>query len=174
MATPDGIAGLVLRDATPGDAAAIRAVHRAAFGGDDEAVLVDRLHADGDVLVSVVAALDGTVVGHILCSDLQMDAGATRVRAAALAPLAVLPDDQRRGIGAALVRRGLDRCRGRGIAVVVVLGHPSYYTRFGFSAAAASAFEAPFSGDAFMALSLTPQTTLPLRATVRYARAFGV
>jgi putative acetyltransferase len=94
------------------------------------------------------------------------------IPAAALAPLAVAPARQRRGIGSALVRRGLDVCRERGRAAVIVLGHPSYYPRFGFSAALARGFRAPYAGEAFMALELTPGALAAGAGDVRYPKAF--
>jgi putative acetyltransferase len=87
--------------------------------------------------------------------------------------VAVHPLHQRRGVGAALIRHGLAECRAKGIAAVLVLGHPEYYPHFGFSAAAASRLDAPFSGPAFMAIELTPGV-LRRGGSVRYAAAFGL
>lgn len=164
-----------LREEAPADWGAIRVVNRLAFGRDDEADLVDCLRRDGDVVASVVALEQGEVVGHALFSKLglQCDDGAT-IRAVALAPVAVRPEHQRRGIGAALIRHGLALCRARGVSAVIVLGHPDYYPRFGFSANKARSLRAPFSGDAFMALDLTPGVLENRSARLRYAAAFGL
>jgi putative acetyltransferase len=166
---------LELREETPADHEAIRTVNRLAFGGGDEAHLVDRLRDAGDVIVSIVALEQGAVVGHVLFSRLGLDCddGAV-IRTAALAPVAVPPDRQRRGIGAALISHGLALCRARGVQAVIVLGHPHYYPRFGFSADRAKSLRAPFSGDAFMALELAPGVLAGRSARVRYARAFGL
>jgi putative acetyltransferase len=138
-------------------------------------VLVDRLRDDGEVLVELVAeGARDLVVGHILFSHLPIHApDGSIIRAAALAPLAVLPAYQRGGVGAALVRAGLEACAGEGAQAVVVVGHPDYYPRFGFTAEAAAALKAPFSGPAFMALELTP-AALRAGGEVRYARAFAL
>ena len=143
-----------VREAAPGDAAGIRAIHEASFEGDGETRLVDRLVADGLSVASVIAEVDETIVGHVLFSALPIrtDLG-DDIRAASLAPLDVLPSHRRRGAGAALVHYGLALCRGRGIAAVVVLGDPAYYHRFDFSSTLARRVSAPWSGDALTRIS---------------------
>jgi putative acetyltransferase len=158
----------------PEHRAAIAALHRVSFGGDFEAALVERLHRDGLVIASLLAIEDGDVVGHILFSALDVEVDGRRVEAAALAPMAVMPSRQGQGIGSRLARCGLDVLKRRGIEAVIVLGHESYYPRFGFSVAAARKLAAPFSGDAFMALELTPGALAGERGTVRYPAAFGL
>lgn len=159
-----------VREETPDDRDAVRLVNRLAFGGADEADLVDRLYRDNLVIASLVAVDGSDVVGHVLFSDLPVEGV---IRAAALAPMAVLPKHQGRGIGAALIVRGLEVCRGRGVEAVIVLGHETYYPRFGFSAARARKLRAPFSGPAFMALELVPGV-LGAGGVVRYPPAFGL
>ncbi|MEZ5995573.1 MAG: N-acetyltransferase [Hyphomonadaceae bacterium] len=163
----------MIRDALPRDFAAIRQVLRHAFGQDDEADLVEQLRADGDTLVELVAASDVALQGHIFYSRLVLERGEETVPAAALAPVAVLPAFQRQGLGGNLIAAGNQRCAELGCAAIIVLGHEAYYPRFGFSAAAAAALEAPFSGPHFMALELTPGA-LGSGGRVRYAKAFGV
>lgn len=161
---------MIVRPAREADHAAIRDVVTAAFGRPDEADLVERLRADGDALVELVAEDGAEVLGHILFSPMACDPPA---RIAALAPVAVKPTVQRGGIGIALNQAGLDACRAEGVDAVVVLGHADYYPRFGFSAELARQVRAPFSGPSFMALELTPGV-LATERTVRYAPAFGV
>lgn len=96
------------------------------------------------------------------------------ISAAALAPMAVLPDHQRRGIGERLIRHGLDLLRKRGEQIVIVLGHPDYYPRFGFSSEKARFLESPFPPDAFMAMELSPGGLDGIRGRVRYPTAFGL
>lgn len=167
---------LEIRPETPGDIPAIRAVNGLAFGQADEAVLVDALRDGGHGAVSLVAEDGGRIVGHVLFSRLPIEAGDRVVAGAALAPMAVLPERQREGIGSALVRAGLAACRMAGIAAVVVLGHPDYYPRFGFSAEAAHGLRPPFpeAGSAFMALELVPGSLDLHDAIVRYAPPFGI
>jgi len=163
----------MIRDADPRDYAAIRAVLRHAFNQDQEANLVEQLRADGDVLVELVEASDIAIQGHILYSLLAIERGRETVRAAALAPIAVLPSFQRDGVGGGLIRAGNARCAALGLDAIVVLGRAEYYPRFGFSAATAESLEAPFSGPHFMALELRPGA-LKAGGRVRYAKAFGV
>jgi putative acetyltransferase len=147
---------LVIRHETPADLPAVRAVNEAAFEAGAEAALVDALRENGKITLSLVAAIEGEVVGHILFSDIEMEPGGTAARILGLAPMAVLPDRQGRGVGSALVRRGIEDCRELGYRGVVVLGHPDFYPRFGFSPASrhgiTSIYDAP--DEAFMALAL--------------------
>jgi len=163
----------MIRDAEPGDYAAIGQILRHAFGQDDEANLVGHLRADGDALVELVAASDIALQGHILYSPLAIERAGETLRAAALAPVSVLPAFQRSGIGGELIRAGNARCADLGCEAIIVLGHAEYYPRFGFSAAAAESLQAPFSGPHFMALELKPGA-LKVGGQVRYAKAFGV
>ena len=165
--------GYVFKVRPEGDAdfGAIRTVNREAFGTVAEADLVNALRANGDAALSLVAESESGVVGHILFSHLPIQGPAREVAAVALAPMSVLPPWQRRGVGSALVRSGLDRCREAGLEAVVVLGHPAYYPRFGFSARLAEPLQAPFSGPAFMALELVPGG-LTGGGMVRYPSAF--
>lgn len=162
-----------IRDETRQEHDAIREVNRLAFNGEVEGELVDRLRADGLVVASLVAVEQGRVVGHILFSKLTIEAATEPRRAVALAPMAVRPESQRKGVGSALVRRGLEVCRERGHSIVLVVGHPAYYPRFGFSAALAKNLRSPYSGDVFMALELTPGALKDVVGTVAYPEAFS-
>lgn len=163
-----------IREETILDLDGIREVNRLAFGQETEGRLVDLLRAEGAVVASLVAVEGGVIVGHILFSELPIETERGTLAGVALAPMAVRPEWQRRGIGSALVQRGLEVCRERGRSVAVVLGHPDYYPRFGFTAALADRLAAPYSGDAFMAVELIPGVLDGLRGTVRYAEAFRV
>ncbi len=131
---------VAIRPERPGDRDAIFAVHRAAFGQEAEAALVDRLRADGDLVLSLVAAdgEDSRRPCRVLAAR-----GAPAGRAAALAPVAVVPARRRQGIAAALIREGLARLTEDGQDLVLVLGEPAYYGRFGFTAEAARRSRTP-------------------------------
>jgi putative acetyltransferase len=142
----------MIRYARAADRPAIAEVVAQAFDGPDEAALIERLRAAGDVLFELVSEEGGEIAGHILFSRLWADRAELF---AALAPVAVRPGLQRTGVGSALVRAGLESAREFGAHGVLVLGHPAYYPRFGFSAAAAAQVASPYSGrPAFMALAL--------------------
>jgi putative acetyltransferase len=165
---------VVVRSENTEERSAVRSVNEAAFGRPDEADLVDRLWAEGIVLVSLVAELRKQIVGHILFSRMSIDTPSASIPAVALAPMAVLPEYQRRAIGERLIRDGLDLLRGQGEHIVLVLGHPDYYPRFGFSAEKARSLESPFPPNAFMAMELSPDALDWACGKVRYPVAFGL
>ena len=154
------------------DVDAVRGVNRLAFGQDAEGRLVDRLRDEGYARVSLVAEVDGRIVGHILFSDLPIVTDRRVIPAVALAPMAVVPDHQRRGIGSALVRAGLEACREQGFRVAIVLGHRAFYPRFGFSPALARHIEAPYSGEDFMAVELEAGAMAGVVGRVTYPPPF--
>ena len=137
-----------------GECAGIRAVNEAAFEGSYEADLVDKLRSDDHALVSLVAEVESRIVGHIMFSRMWINTSSGLVPAVALAPVAVLPEHQRKGIGSLLIRHGLELLRGQGERIVIVVGHPEYYPRFGFSTDRAKSVESRFPREAFMAMEL--------------------
>jgi putative acetyltransferase len=156
-----------IRDETAGDHDAVRGLHRSAFA-DEPAVLriVDDLRRSGEAAISLVAEHQMDIVGHLLFSRL-----AAPMRALSLAPLGVHPDFQKAGIGSALVRKGLERARQGEWQAVFVLGSPAYYGRFGFNAATAEGYTAPYWGWPFMALIL--DDSVPRTGQISYPDAFA-
>lgn len=165
---------VTVRGENPEDHAVIRLVNEAAFDRRCEADLVDVLRNQGVVLASFVAEVEKQVVGHILFSRMSIETTGEPVPAVALAPMAVLPEQQGQGIGGKLIRQGLDWLRGAGEEIVIVLGHPAYYPRFGFSADKAHSLASPFPPEAFMALELRPGALDGVHGKVRYPDAFGL
>ena len=164
---------VVIRPETVQDRAAIWHVNQAAFEGDAEANLVDALRDGGFVDASLVAGVDGRVVGHILFSRVTILAKSATIDALSLAPMAVLPSHQRQGIGTMLVESGLAACREQGRKIVLVLGHPEFYTRFGFSAELAQQIESPFGGgEAWMAIELTEGSLGGIEGRIQYSPPF--
>ncbi len=145
-----------IRQEAERDIPAIRDVNRRAFGGEDEARLVDDLRSEGYARLSLIAEEAGRIVGHLMFSEAVIRTGGGEVGALALGPVAVAPERQGHGIGSALIWEGLDRCARIGHRIVVLLGHPGYYPRFGFSADLARSLSSTYSGEAFMALALVP------------------
>jgi putative acetyltransferase len=159
---------VTVRPETPADYAAIHAVNHSAFAQPDEADLVDRLRAEGVALLSLVAEQNAAIVGQILFTRMHV----AETPAVALAPVAVDPAHQRQGIGDALIRRGLDLLRDAGERIVIVVGHPAYYPRFGFTAT--TGIQHPFPPETFMALELIQGALNGVTGPVRYPPAFGV
>jgi putative acetyltransferase len=156
------------------DAEAVRQVNRATFGRGNEADLVDRLRADSQVVLSLVAESSLRIVGHCLFSPVTLEPRNHELCLAGLGPMAVLPECQRQGIGSRLVRQGLDHFRSAGYEGVVVLGHPDYYPRFGFVPASRYGLrcEFPVPDEAFMALALREEVFSRSPVTVKYHTAF--
>lgn len=147
------MSGLTIRPADEADRAAIHQVESRAFGRIDEAELVNQLTASGDVVLELVAERAGMIVGHVLFSRLVIETGAARFPAVALAPLAVLPEEQGKGVGAALVDEAHRHLRAEGETLAVVLGDPQYYGRFGYARDRAERFESDYQCDALQALA---------------------
>jgi putative acetyltransferase len=158
---------LVIRETAGKDEAAIRAIHTSAFGREAEALLAMHLIAAPVSTVSLIAECGAVPVGHILLSEI----GAP-VRAAALAPLAVMPHYRELQIGTNLVRSAMERARRKGYEALFVLGHPGYYERFGFTSELASRFEVPWSGPYFMALELRGGALVGRKGQLKYPEVF--
>jgi putative acetyltransferase len=165
---------ITIRAEGPEDASAVRHLNELAFGQPAEADLVDKLRAGCADALSLVAVADD-VVGHILFSPVVVEYGSRRITGMGLAPMAVLPDRQRQGIGSQLVHRGVDILRGRGCPFVVVVGHPEYYPRFGFEPASARALVSQWEGmpdAAFMVLILDEHVMAGVSGVARYRDEF--
>ena len=149
---------------------AIYAIYMAAFGQSAEADLVRNMQNDGDLLLSVIAYNDQPA-GHIAYSCLRLHETPS-IKACVLAPLAVVPSFRQQGIGAELVRHSLERLTNGGYDLVVVLGEPHYYGRFGFDPKLAEKLKTPYDGPYLQALALSDQGK-GAHGPVSYARAFA-
>jgi len=149
-------------------------VNLSAFETPYEANLVDVLREQVRPFVSLVAEENGDVVGHIMFTPVVLS-GYPELKVVGLSPLAVAPEHQRKGYGSTLVRTGLDYCRKLGFAAVVVLGHPGYYPRFGFSPSSRFGIDSDFEvpEDVFMALELEPEALSGKTGSVKYHAAFS-
>ncbi len=168
---------IIIRRERPEDHAAVRQINERAFEQPEEAELVDRLRSRGKAVLSLVAVRDGEIAGHILFSPVAIESSGEITTGAALglAPMAVLPELQRLGIGSRLVEAGLEQCRKAGHQGIVVLGHADYYPRFGFVPASrfglTSEYDVP--DEVFMALELRQGAFSGRSGKVRYQPEFA-
>lgn len=148
---------IIVRPEVQSDQDSVRQVHTLAFESPVEALLVDRLRGSRGS-ISLVATESDNVVGHILFTAARLVSEGARLRLAGLGPMAVTPSLQNRGIGSKLVERGLEECRRIGYEAVVVVGHPSFYPRFGFRRGSSFGLSCQFDvpDEVFMAAELTP------------------
>jgi len=165
---------MVIRAEEQRDRAAVYAVNTSAFETAAEARLVDALREQAHPVVSLVSETEGAIVGHIMFSPVSLH-GHPELKIMGLAPMAVTPEHQRKGIGSSLVRAGLEQCRRLGCGAVVVLGHPEYYPRFGFlpSARFGIGCEYEVPEEVFMVVELQPGYLSGASGEIKYHPAFN-
>jgi putative acetyltransferase len=166
---------LTIRAESSEDHPAVRRINELAFGSPNEADLVEALRLSAHPQISLVAVLDGEPVGHIFFSPVTVESGGSSFLALGLAPMAVLPGHQNRGIGSALVREGLRECKRIGHNVVVVLGHAEYYPRFGFKVASGKGLSCEYDvpDEVFMVAELEEGALAGRSGVVKYMREFN-
>lgn len=168
---------IVIRPETQADIDAIFAVEAAAFKGEPHAELVNLLRADGALLLSHVAELNGAIVGHAAYTLLTVTDGDIVRRLPGLGPIAVDPPFQSRGIGSALVRAGLEAMRELDYGLLFLVGSPRYYPRFGFQPAQPLGFGSDYvepggPHEHFMVALLDDRAPGNVRGHVRFHPAF--
>ena len=167
---------ITIRPEQPDDIAAVRAINETAFGQPAEATIVDSLRNTCPDAVSLVAVEGDRILGHIFFSPVCVSGGHGVIQGMGLAPMAVLPERQRQGIGSMLVQAGIDAMRERNCLFVIVLGHPEYYPRFGFVPASRHGLSCQWDGvpdEAFMVLILDKAAMAGVSGTARYRDEFG-
>jgi len=163
-----------IRIEEPEDIPAIRNVHERAFGGINEAWVVDLLRNANQALISLVAVEDGQVVGHIMFSLITFAPARLDLNGVGLAPVGVLPEYQDKGIGSCLIREGLEGCKKASYDLVVVLGAPKYYHRFGFTRANDHGLENEYGVDEeFMVIELREGSLARISSIVKYSPLFN-
>ena len=163
-----------IREEEPYDQAAVLLLNEIAFANGPEAAVVDKLRADCDNYLSFVAVDEGVVVGQILFTPATLDNGG--LVGMGLAPMAVLPSHQRKGIGSLLVRHGLAHLRQSGCPFIIVLGHPEYYPRFGFEPASRYKLLSQWEGvpdEAFMVVVFDSDALPKAGGIARYRGEFN-
>lgn len=162
-----------IRNERPEDAAAIRHVLERAFRGSNEANLVELLRKANKALISLVAIRDGQLVGHILFSPVTTAPARAGFNGVGLAPVGILPEFQKKGIGSRLIHEGLEECKRAGYDIVVVLGDPHFYSRFGFSRASDYRLGNEYDTEVhFMAIELTEGALAEVSGVVKYQPEF--
>jgi putative acetyltransferase len=168
---------VTVRQEVPADHRQVLEVNRLAFGRPEEAQLVEALRMSASFVpeLSLVASEEDRVVGHVLFTRVAIRDGGRRHPALALAPVAVLPERQRSGIGSTLIRHGVEAARALGYGIAIVLGHSSYYPRLGFVPAERVGIRAPFevTPGAFMVLELQPGALAGVQGEVEYPPEFS-
>jgi putative acetyltransferase len=168
--------GITIRPETPDDYAAVRSINLAAFDTAAEADLVDAMRNEPEYVpeLSLVAELNGQIIGHALFSEVTVEQETDEMRALSLGPIAVLPDHQSKGIGSALMNEGHERGREMGYPFVVLIGHPWYYPRFGYVPARQYGLVTIWevSDPVFMVCELKPGSLEKAAGTIRYPRPF--
>jgi len=165
---------LVIRPETPEDVDSIRNVNEQAFGQENESKLIEKLRNRGVLTISLVAIQDGETVEHIAFSPVVIESGLSSFEVITLAPMAVLTVYQRKGIGSQMVWAGLEECRRLGHEIIVVLGHPDYYPRFGFVPARLQGIDCEFEvpDEAWMLLELQEGALAGRQGVVRFQPEF--
>ncbi|MHC4205289.1 MAG: GNAT family N-acetyltransferase [Planctomycetota bacterium] len=160
----------IIRREQPQDIPEIRQVNIRAFGREQEASVVDKLRENCNSMLSFVALTDGKVVGHILFSPAVIEGRHGRLVGTGLAPLAVLPEYQRKGIGTQLMQTAIARIKESGCPYIIVIGHPEYYPRFGFEPADRSgiSIDGNVPDEAFMILILDRKAMNGITGVARY------
>ena len=164
-----------IREEKPEDIAGIRRVNECAFEKSAETNIVDKLRQNCDKFLSLVAVKDDVVVGHILFSPAVIENNNGQIFGMGLAPMAVLPQYQQQGIGTALIEKGIARLRETDCPFVIVLGHTTYYPRFGFEPACRYGLRSQWEGvpdDAFMIMVLDTNAMQGVDGIARYRDEF--
>ena len=166
---------VTIRRETPEDIDSIHYVNEQAFGQPEEANLIDQLRSRGKVKLSLVALEGSQIVGHILFSPVIVESEHGRFEAITLAPMAVIPEYQRKGIGSELVVTGIEECRRLGFGIITVLGHPEFYPRFGFVPAQPKGIGCEFNApeEAWMILELKHGALAGRSGTVKFPPEFS-
>ena len=166
---------MIIRKELATDKEQIYLINTRAFNTDEEARLVNALRDNVREYISLVAEIDNTVVAYILFTQVSLTGDHSGLKLLGLAPMAVLPEYQRQGIGSALVKYGLEQCKSRGYDAIVVLGHPGFYPKFGFTPARdfgiGSEYDVP--SEVFMIKELTPGCLKGQQGVIKYHDLFN-
>jgi putative acetyltransferase len=166
---------VIIREERPEDIDTIRVVNQKAFGQPQEGTIVDALRKNNGVLLSLVATINNSVVGHILYSPVSIETDGKTCNGAGLGPMAVLPEHQRHGIGSKMVDAGNQKLKEAGCPFIVVVGHPEFYTRFGFKTASRYGIQCEWDvpDNVFMVLIIDQANMEKISGLAKYREEFS-
>jgi putative acetyltransferase len=164
-----------IRKENPGDIEKIRDINIAAFKTDAEARLVNALRVSGVAFMSLVFEQNDDLLGHIFFTPVEFEDEHPGVRLMGLAPMAVLPGHQNSGIGSTLVKEGIQKCMADSYDAIVVLGHPEFYTRFGFRPSVEFGIKSEYDvpDEVFMVLELRKNSLDGINDIVKFNAKFA-
>jgi len=169
---------ITIRSEKPEDFATIYEINKKAFNGEVEARLIDKIRQSENFIpeLSLIALKDDKIVGHILFSKIKIKRGEEEKIILALAPMSVLSEFQKQGIGSSLVREGLEISKKLGYYIVALVGHHDYYLRFGFTSARAKGLEISLKmsipDEAFMVCELEKDALKGIKGIVEFPPYF--
>jgi predicted N-acetyltransferase YhbS len=168
---------ILIRKEEGRDYTEVESLLKKSFGQENESILVKRLRNNPAFIpeLSLVAVFENEIVGYILFFPIIIPTGQEHHTSLALAPMSVLPDFQRKGIGKQLIQTGLIKAKEGGFSSVIVAGHPEYYPKFGFKPASLWHIKAPFDvpDNVFMAIELKKGALIKVAGTVQYPKEFN-
>ncbi len=167
---------MIIRQENPEDIDDIHTLNERAFGQPQEANIIDKLRNNCEGFLSLVAIENEKIIGHIFFSPAVIEGQRSIIKGMGLAPMAVLPEMQRQGIGTQLVKTGIENLKEMQCPFIIVLGHPEYYPRFGFERASLYGIKCQWEGipdEAFMVLWLDKSTMNPVSGILKYRNEFN-
>ncbi len=162
---------ITIRVENKDDLITIKEINNKAFGQPEEGNIIDKIRASGSQILSLVAEIDQKIVGHIFYSEAEIEHDNERIIGMGLAPMAVLPEYQKQGVGKKLINESISILKKKPIAFIIVLGHEDYYPKFGFDKASKYGISCQWDGvpdEAFMIMILDKEKMENVHGVARY------
>ncbi len=162
---------ITIREENESDLITIKKINDRAFGQTQEGHVIGKIRASGTPVLSLVAEIDNTTVGHIFYSTSEIKCNNKRITGMGLAPMVVLPKYQKQGIGKRLINESLNLLKKRSVPFIIVLGHEDYYPKFGFEKASKYGITCQWDGvpdEAFMIMILDKEKMADIHGVAKY------